>query len=166
MELSVATRHAVEFARYQRQPNAGMLANMELGLGATDEEILIAVEEWIDDLARGDYSVAFNRTKHDPYYKWTPQLIESVVNGYGRPEPHRRGPFTVTPRAEAVGELSNREVSREVSRSALEASRGAAVAEVWHDLPFNGEWSDLTVTFRLERNGSSLNLVLQEIHVF
>jgi hypothetical protein len=47
--------------------------------------------------------------------------------------------------------------------------RGApsgAVAEVWFDLPLNGEWSDLTATFGVHRAGDDLVLCLQEIHVF
>ena len=58
-------------------------------LEMTDDEILRFVEAWIDDLARGDYRAAFDRTRHDPYYAWTPALIEAVINGYGLPEPHR-----------------------------------------------------------------------------
>lgn len=135
---------------------------MELTLAANDEEILGAVEAWIDDLARGDYASAFARTRHDPYYQWTPRLIESVINGYGLPEPHRSGVrFVVTSRAQA--DSKGRPYYRVVDR---DIARGAAVAEVWYDLPLNGEWSDLTATFRLQRDGVHLNLVLQEIHVF
>lgn len=135
---------------------------MGLELGANDEEILAVVEQWIDDLARGDYASAFARTQHDPYYRWTPELIAHVIHGYGLPEPHPSGVrFQVTPRAEADG--NGRPHYREVDRG---AARGEVVAEVWHDLPLNGEWSDLTATFRLERRGARLELVLQEIHVF
>jgi hypothetical protein len=127
---------------------------------ASDEEILSAAEAWIDDLARGDYAAAFARTSHDPYYRWTPELIESVINGYGLPEPHRSGKkFIVTPRSDAKGRPRNREVDREVARD-------LTVAEVWYDLPLNGEWSDLTATFRVERDDLHLSLVLEEIHVF
>jgi hypothetical protein len=131
-----------------------------LRVQATDEEILVAVEAWIDDLARGDYVAAFARTEHDAYYAWTPELIEAVINGYGLAEPLRRGvKFTVTPRADARGRPHYREVDRDVARD-------STIAEVWYDLPINGEWSDLTATFRVDRKDLALTLVLQEIHVF
>jgi hypothetical protein len=126
----------------------------------TDEEILHFVEAWIDDLARGDYAGAFRRTEHDSYYKWTPDLMRSVVRGYGLPEPHRSGKvFAVTSRESALGGPPQRTVDRN-------GIRPPALAEVWYDLPLNGKWSDLTATLRVEpREGGSV-VVLQEIHVF
>jgi hypothetical protein len=38
--------------------------------------------------------------------------------------------------------------------------------DVRYDLPLNGEWSDLTATFRVEDVDGSVDLVLEEIHVF
>lgn len=148
--------------RFLAAERTNKLAGMELALDATDEEILGAVEVWIDDLARGDYAAAFARTRHDPYYQWTPHGIESVIHGYGLPEPHPSGVrFVVTARDQAHtrGRPFHRVVDRDVVRE-------SAVAEVWYDLPLNGQWSDLTATFRLERDGARLHLVLQQIHVF
>ena len=125
---------------------------------ATDQDILLAVERWIDDLVEGRYDVAFERTAHDPYYRWTPDLMHSVVQGYGLPEPHRRGSFEVTDRTSAAGgrvfEIERNETPPEV------------IAFVSHNLPLNGEWSDLTVTFRLEARVGHSELILDEIHVF
>jgi hypothetical protein len=125
----------------------------------SDKEILRFVEGWIDDLARGDYAGAFRRTEHDPYYGWTPDLMRSVVEGYGLPEPHPGGEvFAVTPRKSATGGPPQRIVDRD-------AVRKKALAEVLYDLPLNGEWSDLTATFRVERQGKGSVVILQEIHV-
>jgi len=133
---------------------------MHLTQNPSDEAILHFVEAWIDDLAGGDYVAAFRRTEHDPYYQWTPDLMRSVVQGYGLPEPHRSGTvFTVTPRASALGGPPQRIVDRD-------AVRPHSLAEVWYDLPLNGEWSDLTATFRVEPRGDGSAVVLQEIHVF
>ncbi len=133
---------------------------MTLPTHPSDDEILAIVEQWIDDLARGDYASAYARTAHDPYYRWTPELIRAVVTGYGSPEPHRSGTvFRVTARDAAVGHPHNRTVDRE-------AVRPPAFAEVWYDLPLNGEWSDLTATFRIESGVGGSTIVLQEIHVF
>jgi hypothetical protein len=124
-----------------------------------DDEILRAVEDWIDDLARGDYESAFSRTGHDRYYGWTPKLMQAVVEGYGHPEPDPRGAFRVTSRCMAQGRPAQRQVERH------NLPRGA-IAEVRYDLPLNGEWSDLTATFRVEPRAEGTELVLEEIHVF
>ena len=126
----------------------------------TDDEILAVVETWIDDLGREDYVSAYSRTEHDPYYAWTPNLIRTVIEGYGHTEPHPSGEvFKVTDRKSAAGKPFHREVERtEISDSSL--------AEVRYDLPLNGEWSDLTATFRIQMLDASPIIILEEIHVF
>jgi len=126
----------------------------------TDAEIIAVVEAWVDDLAREDYNSAYSRTDHDPYYGWTPSLIRAVVEGYGLPEPHRSGEvFKVTDRNTATGNPHYRTVERiEIPDSSL--------AEVWYDLPLNGEWSDLTATFRVSLRDGRWHIVLEQIHVF
>lgn len=133
---------------------------MHLVRNPGSQEILQFIEVWIDDLARGDYVAAFGRTEHDPNYQWTPELMRSVVQGYGLPEPHRSGTeFKVTPRASALGGPPQRVVHRDDVRP-------GSLAEAWYDLPLNGEWSDLTATFRIEPRRKGSVVVLQEIHVF
>src|SRR5476651_1683383 len=108
---------------------------MDLSDNPTDDEILALVQWWIDDLARGDYATAYARTAQDPYYQWTPELMQAVVAGYGSPVPHRSGVvFRVTPRDTAVGRLHYRTVDRDTARP-------PGFVQVWHDLPLNGKWS-------------------------
>jgi hypothetical protein len=133
---------------------------MHLGAHPSDDEILRFVESWIDDLARRDYQAAFDKTAHDPYYQWTPDLMRMVIEGYGLPEPRRdRRVFHVTDRQTATGKPPQRIVDREDPRP-------PSFAEVWYDLPLNGEWSDLTATFRVERHGQDSVVTLEQIHVF
>lgn len=149
-------------ASQPRQPaDAGRSSpNMSLSESPTDSEILAVVDSWVDDLEREDYHAAYSRTEHDPYYSWTPDLIRAVVEGYGLPEPHPCGEiFKVTARQTATG----KQHYRTVDRTDIPAS---SIAEVWYDLPLNGEWSDLTVTFRVESRGDATVLVLEQIHVF
>jgi len=135
-------------------------ADVTLPANPTDDEILRIVEDWVSDLERGDYKAAFSRTAHDPYYCWTPDLIRDVVAGYGSPEPHPSGEvFRVTSRATARGRAHYREIDRQVVPP-------GAIAAVRHDLPLNGEWSDLTATFRVESRADGAALILEEIHVF
>ena len=133
---------------------------MHLGDKPTDAEIVAFVERWIDDLARGDFAAAYARTAHDPYYQWTPELIQTVIAGYGHTAPHPNGTiFRVTSRATASGQPHYHTVDRK-------AVCPPAFAAVLHDLPLNGKWSDLTATFRIEPSERGSRVVLEEIHVF
>jgi hypothetical protein len=132
---------------------------MMLSIKSSDEDLIGFVEEWVNDLAKEDYEAAYKRTGHDPYYEWTPGLIESVINGYGLPEPHPSGEvFKVTPIKEAKGDKPR----IEVDRGPYNDNR---FGYVFYDLPLNGEWSDLTASFRFEKQGKNLKAVLEQIHV-
>lgn len=128
-----------------------------LSFNATDEDVLEAVESWIDALVEGSFESAFAMTAHDPERLWTPRLIQEVIAGYGLPDPN--GVSRVTSRAAAVGRPSTREVDR------VEAVPPNAIGMVWYALPLDGAWSDLTATFRLENGTAGQHLVLEEIHV-
>ena len=126
----------------------------------TDAEIIAIAEAWVDDLARADYRQAYSRTDHDPNYDWTPSLIQAVVAGYGLPEPHRSGEiFKVTDRNAATGHQHQKTVERNEIAD-------ASLAEVWYDLPLNGEWSDRTATSRVSQRDGRWYIVLEQIHVF
>jgi hypothetical protein len=133
-----------------------------LSVSATDQEILTAARDWADALAAQDYERAYGMTAHDSHYAWSASLIRDVIEGYGLPERHPAGPFRVTPLEDAKGGPRPR---HEVKRYDQAAPDGA-VAEVWFDLPLNGEWSDLTATFAVCQVGDDLVLCLNEIHVF
>ena len=131
-----------------------------LSVDASDLEIIQYVECWIAMLAMEDYESAYDFVKHDPYYCWSPKLIEEVINGYGLPEPHPSGKvFKVTPIDTATGSPPANDVERDV----YEDNR---IGYVLYDIPLNGEWSDLSATFRLENSNSQLDVILEEIHVF
>jgi hypothetical protein len=129
---------------------------------STDEDILRFIDSWVDDLARGDFVAAYDKTDHDSETEWTPSLMEKVIAGYGmieeRGDPSRER-FRVTPRESATGKHFHREVDHNLQPP-------GAFAVVWYDLPLNGEWSDLTATFRLERKSDGIRVVLEEVHVF
>ena len=132
---------------------------MPLSSSPTDEEILSAVESWIDDLARADFDSAYARTDHDAYYGWSPELMRSVIAGNGLPVTgEQETKFAVTTRALAQGLAPRRTVDRDVKAP-------SAIAYVEYDLPLNGKWSDLTATFRVEARESGCALVLEQIHV-
>ena len=84
-----------------------------------------------------------------------------MVAGYGSPDAHPSGVgYAVTDRTAARGRPHYRDVDRD-------GAHPPVVARVWHDLPLNGEWSDLTATFRLAQSADGgLDVVLEDIHVF
>ena len=135
---------------------------VRLPRSATDEQILTVVRRWADLLAAEQYDRAYGMTAHNSYHQWSPGLMRDVIEGYGLPEPHHRGPFRVSPVATATGGARAR---RKVTRRAAPAHDGE-VGEVWFDLPLNGEWSDLTATFTIHELNGEVVLCLEEIHVF
>ncbi len=133
---------------------------MYLSRNPSDAEILHFIESWVDDLVQENYAGAFHRTEHEPYYQWTPELMRDVIHGYGLPDPD--GPiFHVTPRHSAQGKPS---VS--IYRGENMKVYGPAIAVAFYNLPLNGQWSDLTATFRFDPHDKGSVAVLQEIHVF
>ncbi|MBT3378971.1 MAG: hypothetical protein HN742_38180 [Lentisphaerae bacterium] len=140
---------------------------MMLPANATDERMLDLVRDWVDALVKEDYEAAFAMTAHDPYYKWTPVLMQSVIHGYGLPEPRGDGKvFRVTPMDSASGQRPRHEVEYFDEPRPVTDTDQSVVGEVWFDLPLNGEWSDLTATFQVRRSTNYTVLVLNEIHVF
>jgi len=136
---------------------------MHLSHKPTDGEILQFVEAWIDNLARGDYTGAFSRTEHDPY------TTSGFPTSYGLSS---RATDCQNHFAAAGCSLSRRESPHRAARHSTqlpvdrEDIRPHALAEVWYNLSLNGEWSDLTATFRVEPRDGGSAVVLQEIHVF
>lgn len=52
---------------------------------ATQIDLENAIYSWLDFLADEKYLDAYEFTLHTPYYQWTPELLEQVINGYGLP---------------------------------------------------------------------------------
>ncbi len=130
-----------------------------LDVDSSDSKIIAFIEEWVNDLVNEDYESAYNRTSHDPFYEWTPELIKEVINGYGHPEPHPCGEvYKVTSMSAAKG----KNPAKSVDRVTLDDN---CFGYAYYDLPLNGEWSDLTAIFRLEKREASLVVILEQIHV-
>src|SRR5262249_51684949 len=121
---------------------------------ATDDDILGLVRKWCALLAAGDYVAALALIPGDAH--WTPELLKRVITNYGSPVPRSDGKhFRVTALDTAKGE---RPPDQDVEWF---GDRG----EVWFDLPLNGQWSDLTATFRIERRSDGIALTLDDVHV-
>lgn len=131
-----------------------------LGPNPTDEEMLRFAEQWIDLVAEGQFEAAYRFTAQDPYYAWTPALIRLVIEGNGLPTPDPTGIVCrVTPRSSTPGTPFYRCVTRYENAD-------PPWYEILHDLPLNGEWSDLSVTFRVSPSPDGCVVTLEEIHIF
>ncbi|MEO6458636.1 MAG: hypothetical protein ABIO92_10270, partial [Chloroflexia bacterium] len=102
-------------------------------------------------------------------HPWTPDILETVIRNYGSIEPTSDGEtFKVTPLQQAQAP-SNLLPTHDVNRygeDEIDTSDGTAlVGDVWYDLPLNGEWSDLTATFRLYQIEDGLVMALEDVHV-
>ena len=133
---------------------------------ATDEQILQIAREWAQALASDDYQAAYDMTAHDPYFRWTPDLMRTVIQNYGTIEPMADGSTCrVTLLDTAEGGPNPRHVVERCS--ATPDTHGAQkIGSVQFDLPLDGQWSDLTATFEILSDDEALHLVLNEIHVF
>ncbi|UOE50530.1 hypothetical protein MTO98_05510 [Mucilaginibacter sp. SMC90] len=145
---------------------------MPIKIYSTDKiEIEKAVLYWIELLAEGKYDEAYLLTLHDPYYQWSPADIKSVINGYGLPDEMLKEKYRVTAPDTAIInsnihpykgiELYDDSAKRRHSLHSM-----TIIGDVCYDLPINGEWSDLSVTFKILQKDNFIMLELNEIHVF
>lgn len=138
-----------------------------LSKSASDSEFLKVATDWLNLISEGKYQDAFALTLHDPYYLWSPDLIEKTVKGYGLPEPHPSGKvFLPTPPSSTTGNPPDRWVERYSDAIPAKFADGEIIGELMHTVPLDGQWSDLTVTFALVRVSDGISLCLNEIHVF
>jgi len=134
------------------------------------EDIEKAVLHWIDLLSREKYIEAFELTFHDPYYQWTPLLLESVINGYGLPEEANEEIYKVTAPGTAIFARNHR-VYKDVMFFDRPLNRKKnlpnmkAIGRIDYDLPLNGHWSDLTASFIILQGQDFFALELNDIHV-
>lgn len=135
-----------------------------LSADASDEEILAAVRRWCDALAAEDYEGAFAMVLAP---KWTADLLERTVAGYGDPE-DTEDQHKVTPLGSARYRPGDEPVNNPWPRHEVDRDTGWDGQEhisVWFDLPLDGYWSDLTATFDVDPLENGLVLVLDMIHV-
>lgn len=146
---------------------------MPLKLQSTSRnDIESAVYCWMELLTEEKYEEAYNLTFHHPYYGWTSELIKSVINGYGMLYEPFDEIFKVTPPAAAKFETDRQTVRKEITFFSLpltDLANNPAMQRIGHvffDLPLNGIWSDLSVTFTILQGPGFAALELNEIHVF
>lgn len=133
-------------------------------------EIEKAVLSWIELLANGRYDEAYQLTLHDPYYQWSASNIKDIINGYGLPDEQLEEKYKVTSPESAIinGNINpNKDIDffDYTIRKIDERHDMTIIGYVIYDLPINGEWSDLSATFKILQTDNFLMLELNEIHV-
>ena len=122
---------------------------------ASNEDLIRFVDEWAALMEAEDYTAAFNFTAHDPYMKWTPELIRQVIKSYDACLPNQK--ITVK------GLPTDIEQRKEVTR--WPSIRNGSIGEIWYDLNIDGYTSDLTATFAIKIGTDGLTIELGDIHV-
>ena len=126
---------------------------------------------WMELLSAEKYTEAFELTWHDPYYQWTPSLLEKVINGYGLPDQTLDVIHKVTSPQTAVLDINNQNIYKDISLFDTPLSRNHGspeieiIGDVFYDLPIDGHWSDLTASFRILQRADFFGLELNDIHV-
>ncbi|GAA4848908.1 hypothetical protein [Algivirga pacifica] len=126
-------------------------------LEVQQNKIIQWIEEWLRLLEKGSFNRAFNTILHDPYYQWTPQLMENVISNYGFPE-------------DTIGKYRIEFPQGEDSSYAQinfwwDSSSQKKVAIIEYEVPLNGTWSDLTISFEVKENRNVFEITLNDIHV-
>ncbi|HWB27066.1 MAG TPA: hypothetical protein VG738_16400 [Chitinophagaceae bacterium] len=140
---------------------------IEISLPFEPNKIEKAIEYWLDLLRREDYAEAYNLTMHDPYYEWTPALIESYINGYGLPYEEGETVYKVTDWRTAHTDNNRPAMDIFLFDAHRISGNGEykVIGYVQYDIPLNGERSDLTVTFSIMQAEDYIRLELNDIHV-
>jgi hypothetical protein len=122
---------------------------------ASDEDLLRFIDGWARLMESEDYVGAFQYTAHDPYMRWTPDLIREVIKAYDESDPAQK----VTLDGQPTDVHQRKEVTR------WPESRPGGIGEIWYDLNIDGYVSDLTATFSVQAGPEGLTVVLGDIHV-
>jgi hypothetical protein len=135
-----------------------------LPLEASDQEILDAVREWVGLLIEERYTDAYEFLSHEERsHGWTPELIATLIQNYGSPEPlESTEVFKVTSLEDAkVDPPRYMPLRQDVHRYGKHYPEGY----IWFDLPLNGYASDLTATLEFRVRKNHFVFELTDIHV-
>jgi hypothetical protein len=135
--------------------------------GASDEQVLNAVVEWVRLLAADDFEGAESFLYPHPFpsHRFTPGELRTWISHYGAWDSDASTiaagrTMRVTSPDAATGDHPSR--TAEVTRFD-EGKNVVGLAEF--DLPLNGSWSDLTAIFEIHEHAGNWTLVLDQVRV-
>ncbi|MES9956462.1 MAG: hypothetical protein ABW086_05385 [Sedimenticola sp.] len=119
------------------------------------------IQSWFDLLAANHLEEACMALDKPNIYgiKWSPDMIKSILE-------ENFGPETIFGKEhpEGVSVTAIAETKGEVSPDVIKFTDGSGYS-VEHDVPLNGEWSDLTAQFEFLRFRHGYAVVLHDLHV-
>lgn len=138
---------------------------IKFDINISEQELHDFITDWVNLLAIGQYKNALDSVLQDG--SWSAELLETIINGYGiHYEVDRHVKYVVTPTSLATGDGDRFDIMWFEDNVVNDKKNIERLAEIWFQLPLNGEWSDLTVTFELLKIEGFLYLELNEVHMF
>jgi hypothetical protein len=131
---------------------------------AADADLLSAIRQWNDALAHQEIPIAFDMTYHGSEDSWTPTLLAAAAASYDDGADDNTL-AQITPWETAV--VADVRPRHEVTWYERPNQRRSppVVGYIWVDLPYRGQWSDVTAIFNILQIDAQLVLELESIHV-
>ena len=146
-----------------------------LPIDASEDEIKFFIIEWNQLMAQEKYAEALNMIPYDIFYSevnWTPELLKSVVYGYGiigmtREEVEKEF-------GSADYKITSIYTSKDKQRilDGIDISyeykwvKDGDLGVIYYDVPLNDEISDLTARFIIRKlDKKTITLVFMDLHV-
>ncbi len=128
-----------------------------------DADLLRVVRQWNDALAIQDVATAFQMTYHDPEDSWTPALLAQAASNYDAGTGDDQARITLWDTATVADVRPQHEVTWFEQPNHRRSP--PVVGYIWVDLPYGGQWSDVTAIFNILQIDTQLVLELESIHV-
>ena len=126
-----------------------------------EEELIHFIESWFDMIAKGRIEEACSALDKPNCYGiiWTPEKIEELIK-------NEFGPETVFGLEHPNGVYFSavQDTEGTYRADALKFNDGSGYS-VEHDVPLNGEWSDLTAQFEFIGKKLDFEVILHDLHV-
>lgn len=143
---------------------------------AKDAEIRDVLAAWTELMAQERYKEALELIPYDTlhYYEdneWTPELLASVVYGYGVAGHTREEilkDFGCLYKVTSLKDMADKDRILDSIDINYDCKwlKGSDIAEIWYDVPLNGVQSDLTGRFLLRKTDDRhMTLIFEDLHV-
>jgi hypothetical protein len=127
----------------------------------TENELIRFVQDWFDLISDGNIKEACKEIDKPNCYGiiWTPGKIEEIIKD-------EFGPETVFGQAHPNGVCFStiHDTQGTFRADVLKFDDGSGYS-VEHDVPLNGEWSDLTAQFEFIGDKAEFEVILHDLHV-
>ncbi len=126
-----------------------------------EQELIAFVQSWFNLIAQGHINEACNQLDKPNCYgiKWNAKKIQVLISDEFSPDT-----LFGSSHPEGVAFSSVSQTSGKFSADVLKFDDGSGYT-VEHDVPLNGEWSDLTAQFEFVGEFPEFEVILHDLHV-